>query len=67
MPSKKKPEKISHFNWTDGMVLAGAAIIIPVAILERNWFFLSIGIVLAAAIGVRVWLTTWLVNRTPKE
>ena len=62
-----EPVKVSHFNWTDGLVLAGAAIIVPVAIFERNWFFLGLGIVLGAAIGVRVWLTTWLVNRTGKE
>ncbi|MFH2010235.1 MAG: hypothetical protein ABI333_26790 [bacterium] len=57
-------KKISHFSWPDVMVLAGAALIVPVALYQRNWFFLSIGIALAAAIGLRVWLTTWLEKRS---
>jgi ABC-type Fe3+-siderophore transport system permease subunit len=67
MTSNPPDKKISHFSWPDVMVLVGAALIVPVAVFQRNWFFLSIGIALAASIGLRVWLTTWLEKRSKDQ
>jgi hypothetical protein len=59
-PSKSKE---SHFTWPDGVVLAGSALMLPVAIYEGNWFFITLGVAFAAVIGVRVGVTLWLVRR----
>lgn len=63
-PSKKKD---SHFTWPDAVVLLGAAMILPVAIYEGNWFFLTLGLAIAAVIGVRVLVTQWLARRHPTK
>ena len=63
MNAKDPEPKVQHFTWPDILVIAGGLLILPVAIYERNWFFLSIGLALIAAIGVRVWVTVWLEQR----
>ncbi len=63
-PSKSKD---AHFSWPDGVVLAGSALMVPVAIYEGNWFFLTLGLAFAAVIGVRVGVTKWLVGRYPTK
>ncbi len=57
-------KKGAHFTWSDWVVLLGAALILPVSIYERNWFFLSLSLLIAAAMGGRVLLTKWLASRT---
>ena len=53
----------THFSWTDGLILVGAVIILPVAILQRNWFFLSISVAMIGIVGARVAFTRWLAKR----
>jgi len=65
--AKSSQRKESHFTWPDGVVLAGAALILPVAIYEGNWFFLTLGLAIAAVIGVRVGVTQWLARRHQKK
>ena len=64
---KSSKRKESHFTWPDGVVLAGSALMLPVAIYEGNWFFISLGVAFAATIGVRVWVTHWLVKKHPTK
>ncbi len=65
--AKKREKKDAHFTWPDAVVLLGAALILPVAIYQRNWFFLSLGLMIAAVIGVRVYVTKWMIKRTQKK
>ena len=59
----KASGKVAHFSWPDLLVLAGAAILVPVSIYEHRWFFLVIGLAIAAAIGIRVMITRALSGR----
>lgn len=61
--AKKPKQKDAHFTWPDAVVLLGAGLILPVAIYERNWFFLTLGLLIAATIGVRVYVTRWMTQR----
>jgi hypothetical protein len=58
-----KPQQTSHFTWSDVVVLAGAALILPVALYEGNWFFVALGLLIAAVIGARVLVTQWMARR----
>jgi hypothetical protein len=60
----EKPQQASHFTWPDAVVLAGAALILPVALYEGNWFFATLGLLIAAVIGARVLVTQWMAKRT---
>jgi hypothetical protein len=55
--------RVIHFSWTDGLIVVGAVIILPVAILQRNWFFLGISVAMLGAVGARVAFTRWLAKR----
>ncbi len=48
-------------------MLVGAVILLPAAIIERNWFFLGIGVAIFAAVFVRVWVTRWLMRRGSQD
>jgi hypothetical protein len=61
--AKPSKQKVTHFTWPDAIVLFGAALMLSVAIYEGNWFFGTLGLVIAAVIGVRVLVTQWLVKR----
>jgi len=61
--AKSSKRKESHFSWPDAIVLAGAALMLPVAIYEGNGFFITLGLAIAAVVGVRVGVTLWLVRR----
>jgi len=61
--AKSPKKKVSHFTWPDAMVLFGAALMLAAAIYEGNWFFLSLGVAIAAVIVVRVLITQWLVKQ----
>jgi len=52
-----QPETPKLFGWPDILVLAGAAILIPAALIQGNWFFLGIAVAIAAAVGVRIGVT----------
>jgi len=55
------------FGWTDLLILVGAVILLPAAIIERNWFFLGIGVAILAAVPIRVWVTRWLIRRGSQD
>jgi hypothetical protein len=63
MPDPRGTRPPSHFHWTDLLILGGAAIVIPVAVMQRRWLFLSVGFALILAVFGRIWLTTWLAKR----
>jgi hypothetical protein len=63
MPEKDAQKKPSHFNWTDGLILLGALVILPAAVYQGNWHFLIIGVALIAAVLGRVAFTIWLAKR----
>jgi hypothetical protein len=62
-----QPETPKLFGWPDVLVLAGAAILVPAALVQGNWFFLGIAVAIAAAVGVRIGVTRWLMRRTPRD
>ncbi|MDY0000760.1 MAG: hypothetical protein RBU30_05655 [Polyangia bacterium] len=61
--SQGGPAQPAHFSWPDMLVLAGALILVPVSIYERNWFFFFIGLGIAAALGIRILVTRALAGR----
>ncbi len=61
--AKKKKKELSHFGWPDAVVIFGAALMLAASIYEGNWFFLSLGVAIVAAIVVRVLVTQWLVKQ----
>lgn len=64
---KRSEKPIAHFSWPDALVLAGAGILVPVAIYQRHWFFLGLGLAIAGTIGLRVWVTRRLARRARRE
>lgn len=60
---RKAPGQIAHFSWPDGLVLIGALLLVSVALYERRWFFLVIGLSIVAALGIRVAVTRALAGR----
>lgn len=65
--ARKPKKKEALFTWPDAVVLLGAALILPVAIYERNGFFLTLGLLIAAVIGVRVFVTRWMTQQNQKK
>lgn len=67
-PSPPTPERETRsrpplLGWTDGLILTGAALILLVAVYQRNWFFVGIGLAMIGAVGARVAFVRWLAGR----
>lgn len=65
--SPNKGPRLKHYGWPDLLIVAGALLVVPVAVLERDWKFLFIGLGLVAIVIIRILVTQWLERRGGDE